>query len=210
MKKILLVISVFALFSCKSKEEKAAELIKDEMFKVLFDFESYQPIETKIDSAFCSVYTDSAILRHGYLMNELLKEADIKLEEVKDAQHSMGIWGIDPYSSLDVLRYNEAKEKADKCMKELDFCINLINAESDTIQQLAQNIKPTFWGWKATHKFRCKNKGGDPSIGNWVYYFDEKMKRVVYNEDTEDEDLIKVKGLIKEALDKMQKKEASN
>ena len=37
------------LVGCQSREEKAAELIKQEMFKTLYDFESYEPIETKID-----------------------------------------------------------------------------------------------------------------------------------------------------------------
>lgn len=44
--------AIFILSGCKSKEEKALEIIKNEMFKTLYDFESYQPIETKIDSAF--------------------------------------------------------------------------------------------------------------------------------------------------------------
>lgn len=207
MKKVLLlIVSVFVLFSCKSKEEKAAELIKDEMFKTLYDFESYQPIETKIDSAFYSIYTDSTILKHGYLINELLKEANIKLEEVKDAQQTMDIWGTDSYSSFGKSKYYDAKEKADKYIKEVDFYLKLMNAESDTIQQLAQKIKPTFCGWKATHKFRCKTKGGNPTIGNYIYYFDKKMKHIVYNEDTENEELTKTKKLIKEALEKTPQK----
>lgn len=44
--------AIFILSGCKSKEEKALEIIKNEMFKTLYDFESYQPIETKVDSAF--------------------------------------------------------------------------------------------------------------------------------------------------------------
>lgn len=45
---LFIVVSATMLLSgCKSKEEKANELIKDDMFKVLYDFASYEPIETK-------------------------------------------------------------------------------------------------------------------------------------------------------------------
>ena len=45
------LLSVLFFFtSCKSREDKVAETIKSEMFKNLYDFESYQPIETKIDT----------------------------------------------------------------------------------------------------------------------------------------------------------------
>ena len=70
MKKIIFITlsAIFVLSGCKSKEDKALEVIKNQMFQTLYDFESYQPIETKIDSAFLSIYTDSAIIRHGYIM----------------------------------------------------------------------------------------------------------------------------------------------
>jgi PBP1b-binding outer membrane lipoprotein LpoB len=45
---IMALAGIFILTGCKSKEEKALEAIKDEMFKTLYDFESYQPVETKI------------------------------------------------------------------------------------------------------------------------------------------------------------------
>jgi hypothetical protein len=52
------------LFSCSpSREEKAAEIAKSEMIKILYNAGSYEPIETQIDSAFTSIYTDLAIVR---------------------------------------------------------------------------------------------------------------------------------------------------
>lgn len=49
---ILLVLAIVSFSACKSNEQKAAALIKDYMFKNLFDYESYEPIETSIDSAY--------------------------------------------------------------------------------------------------------------------------------------------------------------
>lgn len=198
---IMALTAIFILSGCKSKEEKALEAIKNEMFKTLYDFESYQPIETKIDSAFLSAYTDSIIIKHGYILNEFLKEANEALSEIKEANRSMEIWS-DSYSSYGREQYYEAKNKADQGLENANLYIKIMNAQSDTIKLLAQNIKPDFYGWKVTHKFRCKTKGGDSTIGNYIYYFDKKVKNIIYKEDTEDEDLVKVKSLIKEAIEK--------
>ena len=111
--KTLLFIDVSAtmlLSGCKSKEEKANELIKDDMFKVLYDFASYEPIETNIDSAFTSVYTDSIITRHAYFIKIAIEKADEYLDEMKDARKTMEIWS-DGYSSYSNSRYYEAKTK---------------------------------------------------------------------------------------------------
>ncbi len=61
--KVLPIILIAVIFTaCQSKEEKLNKLIKDDLFKTLYDFESYEPIETIIDSAFTSIYRDSTIL----------------------------------------------------------------------------------------------------------------------------------------------------
>ena len=84
------------------------EIIKNEMFKTLYDFESYQPIETKVDSAFLSVYTDSVIIKYGYILNEFLKDANEALKEIKEAHSSMDIWS-DSYSEYGREQYYKAK-----------------------------------------------------------------------------------------------------
>lgn len=203
MKKVILWIAIVIpiLTCCKSKEEKAAEIIKKEMFKTLYDFESYQPIETVVDSAFYSPYTDSTILSHGYIIKELISEARKNLEELKEAQSSMEIWS-DSYSSYGLTKYYEAKEKMSSALEKVDLYIKIINTEGDSIRMLSKDIKPTFYGWKITHKFRCKTKGGNSTIGNYIYIFDKNIEHIIHEEDTEDEDLIKAKSLIKEFLEK--------
>lgn len=203
MKKVILWIAIIIpiLTGCKSKEEKAAEIIKKEMFKTLYDFESYQPIETTVDSAFYSPYTDSTILSHGYIINELLSEANKNLETVKEAQSSMEIWS-DSYSSYGLTKYYDAKEKMSSALEKANLYIKYIDTEGDSIRMLSKDIKPTFYGWKITHKFRCKTKGGNSTIGNYIYIFDKNIEHIIYKEDTEDEDLINIKSLIKECLEK--------
>ena len=77
MKKILFLMAItIMLVGCQSREEKAAELIKQEMFKTLYDFESYEPIETKIDSAFTSIYSDTLALLYANKVKDMFDELD--------------------------------------------------------------------------------------------------------------------------------------
>ena len=55
---IIGIVSII-MVSCQSKEEKAAEFIKNELSKTLYDFESYQPIETTVTEAKMTMYNDS-------------------------------------------------------------------------------------------------------------------------------------------------------
>lgn len=54
MKKILMtaVAAVSLLVGCRSDKDKAEELIRKELNKVIVNFDTYESIETVIDSAF--------------------------------------------------------------------------------------------------------------------------------------------------------------
>lgn len=195
-----ILLCIITLNSCKSKEEKALEIIKNEMFKTLYDFESYEPIETKIDSSFSSLYTDTTVLRHGYTIAALLSQSDEYIEKIEDAKSTMEIWS-DSYSSYSRNRYNEAKKEFDENLKKAMLVLDLVKLQSDTIRDIAKNYIPKYNGWKVSHKFRCKTKGGTPTIGDYIYIFDKDMKYIIYKEDIDDKDLNKVKKLIKEAIE---------
>ena len=80
MKQIYFVLIISPLlFSCtQTKEEKAAEIAKSEMIKILYNVDSYEPIETQVDSAYTSVYTDFDVVRAAHDLIEL--NADEKKE----------------------------------------------------------------------------------------------------------------------------------
>lgn len=63
-------------------------------------------------------------------------------------------------------------------------------------------VKPKFYGWRVTHKFRCKTKGGNFDLGNYVYVFDKEMKSIIYKEDLDDDNNDKIKNLIDEAINR--------
>ena len=200
MKKILssLIVSLL-LFGCQNREEKAAELIKQEMFKTLYNFESYEPIETKIDSAFTSIYTDSVIKSYAYIAKALLDDVEENLDKIKDDQSTMEIWS-DSYSSLGRRKYNEALKNYGERLNKTKRYMEVVNNYMDSIKIISSNFKPEFYGWKASHKFRCKNKGGHFDLGNYIYVFDKKMNSIIYKEDIDDNSNNKIRNIIDEAI----------
>lgn len=198
MKKIILLSFLAILSSCKSNEEKALALIDREMFKTLYDYESYEPVETIItDSAFTSIYQDSTI-RHlalkmiaiGSLIDEQVKEG---YEALERAEQYIG----NTYLSYKYDKYmNKAKEVRDK----VSIYRIMYDNTADSIALLAKDYPREFIGWKINHKFRCKNKGGNFSIGDHTYIVDEKFKKIIYTEDNDDDNMKKIRSNIRNAV----------
>jgi len=64
MRKILFLFLFVPFFvSCTSNEEKIQDLIREQMFQTLYDYKSYEPIETSnMTEEIHSLYNDSAII----------------------------------------------------------------------------------------------------------------------------------------------------
>lgn len=202
MKKVFLFIPMFALlFSCKSKEEKIQELIKKEMFATLYDFESYEPIELKVDSAFSTIYRDSTAIAKAALQIESLKRADECLDKLKSAQSSMEIWS-DSYSSTGIRNYKKAEAEFDDNMERAKLLLKIAEEAEDSIKVINSSFNNEFIGWKATHKFRCKTKGGNFDLGNYVFIVDDKVTVITDKYDLDDEYTSKINKVIEGSINK--------
>lgn len=200
MKKILFLATVVLVMTgCKSREEKAAELIKQEMFKTLYDFENYEPIETKIDSAFTSIYTDTLALLYANEVSSMFNELDDAKTEYESAKSAMEIWS-DSYSSLGVYKFNEAKKKVNDYIEKIDDALKKTENIYESIKKRNNEIGRSFIGWEATHKFRCKTKGGNFDLGNYLYIFDKKIETILYTEDMDNKDNSRLIEIINEAI----------
>lgn len=185
-------MTIATLFAgCQSNEEKAAELIKEELSKVLYDFDSYQPIETTVIEAKASLYNDSACWEKGAVLAYGMKQAMEYVDKSKEAKNHMDIWGPPTYYSSSYSdsqyekykgEYVEALEKilkAHKVCKGIALEIKKMAADLDTSKVI---------GWEVNHRFRCKTKGGYSSIGDYRYIIDEDFKNVLLREDKDNED----------------------
>ena len=196
---LFLVFFILALVSCQSKEEKAAKLIKEKMYKTLYDFSSYEPIETTIDSAFTSIYRDSTILAYAYLINETLNKAEEYIDNAKDALFLLETWA-ESYSDYGISQCNKANETRILNLDKAQECMNYIKSLEKLTKEKVENFETKFCGWQAKHKFRCKTKGGSFDLPNYLYLFDVDFKKITYHENMDDEDLKLLREIIKETL----------
>lgn len=202
---LLLLIVLVSLFvvSCESKEEKAAELVKNELSKTLYDYESYEPIETKVSEAYQTPYNDTTCFRVAmgiaYVMNATSKAID----EAKEAREHADIWGPPTYysSSYSDNKYRkycaEAEEKREEALRGYELFKSLGSTLEDSIKVLDDK---KVIGWEIKHRFRCKTKGGQNTIADYRYIVDSEFKTVYLCEDTDDDDYKQARNVIESAL----------
>ena len=77
-KLFLCLISALVICGCgKNIEEQAQEAVKNELHKTLYYFDSYEPLETKVDSAFNTPENNSDV-------RELMKIVSEQGNQVKE------------------------------------------------------------------------------------------------------------------------------
>lgn len=186
-----ILISVILFAGCQSKEEKAAELIKNELSKTLYDFESYQPIETIVKEAKSNAYNDSSCWKKASLLGYGMQQIIEYKKESEDAKEHMDIWGKPTYysSSYSDNKYykyrDEYIEVLEKAIAAYSVCKSIAKELKDSVAKLDTN---QVIGWEVTHRFRCKTRGGNSTIGDYRYIIDKDFKKVLLREDIDSED----------------------
>ncbi|WP_455524175.1 hypothetical protein [Porphyromonas endodontalis] len=187
----IISILVIAMASCQSKEEKAAEFIKNELSKSLYDFESYQPIETIVTEAKMTMYNDSACWENAAALAYGMKKTREYLGKVEDAEKLMDIWGrpsyySSTYSDNQYYKYRkEYDENLEKAESTYETCKSIA---AELKKQIAKLDTAKVIGWEAKHRFRCKTRGGNSTIGDYRYVFDKDFKTIFLEEDLDGED----------------------
>ena len=196
-----LVISLIAilLVSCQSKEEKAAEYIKNELSKTLYDFDSYQPIETNVTVAKMTMYNDSACRSMATYIAEYMKESAEFLEEAESAKKDMDIWGRPTYysSSYSDDQYYYYKKIYEDNLANAEFMLELSErVVAELKERIAKLDTAKVIGWEVKHRFRCKTKGGNSTIADYRYVLDKDFKNTILQEDIDDEDDISIRDAL--------------
>ena len=198
MKKVLFAIIAISglLVSCqKSNEDKATALIKDCMNKTLYHPETYEGVETQLDSAFAP-FDSPEFYETTLKVAKLGVEISQAEEDMKDAKSSMSIWSGPYQTAFGRNEYNEAKEKYDNASANKDKA-------TERAQKLADQLKtdlqkdPVFIGFKARHKYRANNNAGNTVFGEAKFVFDKELTKVIAEYDMEGEEYLAVQQLFK-------------
>jgi hypothetical protein len=199
MKKLLLIIvSIFIISGCKSREEKAAELIKKDLLSQ-HNISGYEAVETKIDSAFISAHTDSIILNLANRINtRITDEAELYLLKLKEKESLINLFKTSGLTNSDELFIQAAYEFKDYSDK-LSACYKTMQLDQDSIIERAKTLSKDFSGWQVSHAFKFNGDDGESYTADYIYVFDKDFNKILYSAN--DENYISVKSLIDEALD---------
>ena len=185
MKKFIFVFTIaLVLISCgKSPEEKANELIKIEVIKTLYKPDTYNPVETKLDSAF-SPSCDPELLKKMHEIFIMVPQMMQLKNELDDAQSSMAMWS-NSQTDIGTNEYNKAKQKYENLSSQLE---SLQLKGTKIVQEVRSMMSqsPKFIGFMATHNYRADNNAGNTLIGNEIFIIDPEFKKVLFRCDAEE------------------------
>lgn len=184
MKKIVYVILASVIVACnQSPEKKANALIQESVKKTLYHPESYEAVETIIDSAFAPkddpVFFEKTLKLYHYTMD--LQKCT---EEIQQAERSMNIWHHSYMSEYAQTEYNYAKQKYDKGIQEEEKLKNKIRKAYEEVAKIAESGR-RFIGFKAIHKFRAQNNSGNTVMGENIYIMDESLTKILASYDAD-------------------------
>lgn len=181
---IIYTLTSFILMGCGSSTEKKVEkLLKEEIQSTLYYPESYDPVETTIDSAF-SPLDNSIYLNHFILLTEIsgeLKKLEFRADRSKS---SMAIWGNKGYyySDFERAQYQEAKKEYDNVLVQKKMLQNKVEEILIEMQEIVEE-GVYFIGYKANHRYRSKTNTGEITINDLVILLDEDITEVIATYD---------------------------
>lgn len=167
---IPLFIVATLLFSCSSPEKKAQRAIKEDLRLTLHDFKSYEPVQYgKLEIANSS-WDDLPEVK------SYLDSADDALAKTKEYSEKADIYNFD-YSSSEYMEYNKMSS---------DY-LNRAHYYMGKTDSIKLHFIPQVIGWKMTHSFRAKNLGGNFKLGQYEFYFDKGITKVIKSVDLSEE-----------------------
>lgn len=159
MKQLIFAFTIcaFIFSSCQSKEDKAKELVKDDLYKTLHDFSSYEPVE----------WTE-------------LKPTYNASKEPKERRDTLLYYGM-KRMMLESFSGGDGMLKEESYAGEYEQKRKRYKAIEDSIQALMP-IK----GYTINHTYRANTLEGNKRISTMKYEFDADLTKIVEKEGQEE------------------------
>lgn len=188
---IITLIALCGMSACgPSKEERAQKMAADYLKGVLYHFDSYEPLQTMVDSAFVSVTTDKESIDLTLDMLKLFQSAQEYADKIERAESSMEIWSPNGFSSAySKGEYRRAKEERDNNQRLLDKTKDRIQNQFSKIKSRQSNLQEgKFDGWKVYHKFKSLNGAKTIDLfGEYIFFCDEEFnEKAAYSKEDYD------------------------
>jgi hypothetical protein bfra3_24022 len=190
MKKVIgFILCLMVLGACsRTQEEKANFLIKEDIQKVLVKPDTYEPIETKLDSAFAP-YETPEFMENTLKCVQLFMEIKEYKEKIKVAKSMMTIYEDNlgfPYFKNE---YNEYKAEYKEATNKRNEIEKRLKRSGRKLKELV-NAKREFIGYKTMHHYRADNNAGNTVLGTGFYLFDKDINTILISFSEEEIELI--------------------
>lgn len=190
-KSIFLSFAILTLVSCvRAPEDKVNSIIQERVKNSLFFPESYQAIETVVDSAFAPK-DDPVFYDRAMNLYRLFVAVEVCRSKAHRAERTMNVWK-NPYAKgFGNVNYKQEKAIFEKYSKQVEYYTAKIEKEKDYLQGLI-SCQPAFIGFKFTHRFRAKTNSGNVTIGEKVFITNKDMTQVLVGYDSDEEEYMLV------------------
>lgn len=187
MKKFFFItLCVLAVACTKTPEQKAEALIKDAILKSLVFPDTYQAVETSLDSAFTPshdpevINTVLDICKKGMEMDKLDKE-------MKRAKSSMAIWSGSYMSAYDKEQYRQAKEGYNAAKSRYDALMEKARKSAEALKEMLVKDQK-FEGFYAHHRYRARNNADNTILSGKYFLFDKDISKIIAQWEEEEID----------------------
>lgn len=208
MKRLVLILMVAPLLvACGGREKRAEKIAEETVVKTLYYPDTYEPVETVVDSAFVSIYTNQEALAAAYEIIDLKQELENLQWDYEQALSDVSLYGDFSYdrSTYRKEKYRQAKGELADAEKKLKNCEADLKKQENIIRTCYETINEgEFCGWGITHRFRAENGNGNKLIGDVLILTDKDMENVVNvftSDEFDDHNINKLQDVIDEVLD---------
>ena len=197
---ILIAALLCGLQACSpSKEEKGQEMAANYLKGILYHADSYQPLQTRVDSSFISLATDPEAIELTMDMMKLFQAAQEYKEKIDDAESYMEIFTPNNYSSeYEKGEYRRAKEKRDNNQRLFEKSFEHINNQFSKIKNRQSALNEgDFGGWIVYHKYKSLNGAGTVDLhGEYVFLCDTEFHEKAAFSKNDYDQIVKIMSAI--------------
>lgn len=181
MKKLFnLILVVILMAACSpTPEQKVEKLVQENVKKTLLKPDTYDPIETKVDSAF-SPFDDIDLLREVARYEEMLSKYQELEEDFKQAKSRMAIYDDSFRDIFFKNQYQEVKETYEETKEKYEKMAEALQQEYDLIVSKTKGERK-FVGYKALHSFRANSNDGNTVINEIVFVTDVNADNISFS-----------------------------
>lgn len=174
--------------SCgQSAVDIAEQAVRAELRKTLYNFDSYEALETLVDSAYNTIEYSPRTLELYRRYKAHIEQEQEATEALTEAERSLATWEDLAQYGSSISRYEY--KRAQQALKEARENLERSKQTGRELELEWQNLleaypqNAEFVGWRVEHSYRDKNPDGFSRVTSAIYVFSPDYEQVVLSLD---------------------------